>query len=330
MRIALNEFMARMEKAPQSVASQVPVPDWSHLGAISCRNLVIDMSDIEIDETDGNPVRFVPHTGEQIEELRLSFSVGVEDSEYPPAVVRTELRDKPYRLHYGNGRTESLSLLGQKKWVFTQIEASDENLRRIGLAENAKRLPKVDIKLQEMINGLNNAIIEDETKRDEKWITKEAKLLWNPSKQILGRIVKGVMERQGIEQPYWFWSSAVKVKNWIDNHAEDKSIAIDGNFDEGRDMYGSMCKNGYLPAKTIQAFQRMAKTGKKTYVIGHVDTPSEKSSIHDKRRAFMEAYTNIKSTFEDGIGVPFPIEVLGFLPQICAKEKLEGLIPCPT
>ena len=94
MRIALNEFMARMEKAPQSLASQIPVPDWSHLGSISCRNLVIDMSDIEIDETDGNPARFEPHTGEQIEELRLSFSDGGEDTEYPPAAVKTELRDK--------------------------------------------------------------------------------------------------------------------------------------------------------------------------------------------------------------------------------------------
>lgn len=327
MQQHLHEFMARIENAPKQVASELPVPDWSHLGSKSNRNEVIAFDDIYIDSTNHNPSRCIEHTPQEIESLKLAIHAGVEVTEYPMAVTRTTLRDKPFELVYGNGRTEALMLLGVTKWVFTIIEASSINLDRIALSENKKRLPKVDIKRQEMINGLNKLIVNGAIKNDEKSIKAEATLLWNPPREELGRVVQLTMSQSETPQPFWFWSSAVRVNQWVTNHALDKTYAIDGNLDEGRDMYGSMCKNGYLPAKTIQAFGRLAKTGKKTYILGHVDAPSAKSSICDKRTAFMKAYEAMKSMFEDDLGIEFPLIVLGFLPQVKDIEDLQDIIP---
>jgi|TARA_B110000858_G_C17793033_1_gene470929 hypothetical protein len=326
MQQHLHEFVARIKSAPKQVASELPVPDWSHLGSKSNRNEVIAFDDIYIDPTEGNPTRLKMHSGTEIERLKIAFSAGVELSEYPMAVARTTLREKPFELIYGNGRTTALLGLNVKKWVFTVIEANDKNLSRIALSENKKRLPKVDINRHEMINGLNQMIHDGNLENEVKAIGAEAKLLWNLGKEELGRVVEGVVAQSETPQPFWYWSNKVAVNLWVTNHALDKTYAIDGNLDEGRNMYGSMCKNGYLPAKAIQAFSRLSKTGKKTYILGHVDAPSMTNTICDKRTAFMKAYYDMKSMFAS-LGIELPLEVLGFLPQVKGIEEIETIIP---
>lgn len=323
MRIPLADCISHVEKNITSI----PVPDWTHLDVISKGTVILDFSQIYIDDIEGNNTKVETHTAEEIETLKNSFADGVDLREYPGGVkYRGPNYDKPYELVYGFGRAEAIQLNKQKRWYFTLLEGNSDAIGDVKAQENEGALPKrinkeIDMRMF-LISKIKNKIIGN----TEKEIRDKFKKVYPyRDKTVMNRVVQQVMEQLDTPQPYIFYTSAPRIQQWLDNHSSEEYY-IEGNYDSERDMYGVHIKEGYQYRAVIAAIERYAKTGKYTYVIGHFGPPTKKASFGSKRTQFINEFKDIRIALEKcGLKV-WPIVVMGFLPQDKQKDNLKVLV----
>ena len=309
--------------------NNVPVPDWSHLNVkspTSSPTVKLEWEQIYIDDIKGNLTKEKPHTAEEIEALRLSFSTQVDTTQFPPAVVyRGKEYAKPWKLVYGYGRGEALRLLKTKGWFFTVVEGTDDALEDVKAQEN-ELLPKRINEEIDMRKFLIQKVIDGKIDKTEQAIREKFRKVYPyRRKETMNRVIPQVLAELGVELPYILYTSVPKVQDWINNHSKEEYV-IGGEFDNERDMYGVQMKEGYQWRAVINAIITYANTGKKTYVICHCGAPTKKQTFSIKRKKILEVFDNLQSSLEKlGLKI-WPIVVLGALPQDRKNENLKELV----
>ena len=309
--------------------NNVPVPDWSHLDVTSPTDsptVKLTWDQIYIDDIDGNVTKEEPHTGEEIEALRLSFAAKVDEKEFPPAVkYRGKEYAKPWKLVYGYGRSEALRLLNTKGWYFTNLEGTEDALEDVQAQEN-EMLPKRINEEVDMRKFLIQKVTDGKIEKTEAAIRAKFKKVYPyRRKETMNRVVPQVLKELGVKLPYILYTSKSKVEDWIENHSKEDYV-IGEKFDHERDMYGVQMKEGYDWRVVMNAMQTYVETGKKTYVICHCGAPTKKQNFSIKRKKILARFEHWRSVYV-AMGVKvWPIVVLGALPQDRKNENLKVLV----
>jgi hypothetical protein len=305
----------------------IGLPDFSFLGVDTLGTEIIAFDQIYIDDLTGNLTKEETHTGAEIEALRISFSTGgIITEEFPPAVVRQpEGSAKPYKLVYGYGRCEALQELQQERWFFTVLEGTEDALFDVKAFEN-EQPPKRINKEVDMKKYLMQKVLTGKIPNTEEAIRKQFKLVYpNRGKEVCNRVVQMVTFGAQTPQDFILYPSTARVKQWIENHSA-LELKVDGEFDAERDMYGTVCKEGYQYRTVLNAVKRYRETGKNTYVIGHFGPLTKRATIDGKREKFIEEFNDVKDALEQCGLTVWPIEVLGYLPQIPSVDSLKYLV----
>lgn len=304
----------------------VPLPDWSHLGVSSEGTEKISWNSIYIDDYEHNNSKVESHTALEIENIRMSFANGVDTSQFPPAVVRQPGAHKPYRLVYGFGRSEALRSLETKEWFFTVLKGSDDAIEDVQASEN-EGLPKRLNGENDMRKFLIQKVRTGKIDRTEEALrTKFNKVYPNRGKEVVSRVIASVMEQLDIHQPYIIYTSLPRSKDWIENHSAEEFV-VDGEFDETRDMFGAIMKEGYHYRTIHNAIRKFIDTGKKTYVIYHCKAPTAKASLPSRRLNVIKTIESMKRDYLS-LGVKeenWPIVIAGALPQDKEKDNMKYL-----
>lgn len=326
MRIPLDTCVSYVESKLKDDESFIPLPDWTNLNVKTKKTIILDFSEIYMDDIEGNPSKVETHTGEEIEALKNSFAEGVDLKEFPPAVIfRGNHYDKPYELKYGFGRAEGILLNKQKSWFFTLLEGDDDALEDVQAAEN-ESLPKRINKEVDMKKFLAAKVRQGKIANTEKDIRDKLKKVYpNRPKETVNRVVQQVMEDLNTPHPYILYTSTPKIQQWLDNHSSE-NYTIEGEYDPKRDMYGVHCKEGYQYRVVIAACERYLKTGKFTYVMGHFSAPTAKKDLKTKRLQFIEEFNRIRIALENCGLITWPIKIEGFFPQDKENENLKVLV----
>lgn len=307
--------------------SRIATPNYEHLKGVKVLgNILLPLDKIYYDE-EGNNIRLEGQDPAHVESLRMSFSQGVDPSQFPPAVI--ERKGEPSKfshdLMYGFGRLMSLMELGVTQYPVTLIECENESaLDDVKIYEN-EDLPKSENKEIDIKSAISKKIVKGWIANDEDTIRKEIKRVCPfRKKQSIDRIVQAVFTDCKTPRKYQFYSPA-KAQQWSNNHSSEEFVM--GGFDTKRDMYGYLVKEGYQYRFVMNAIRNYAKYGKKSYCIAHVGSPSGKSTIDVKRKQFIEELDEITKNFlvvsNNGI---VAWEVIGFLPQIYGVEDWKSLI----
>ena len=332
--------------------SQIALPDWSHLDVVSLKNVVIPFNMIYIDDETLQHTKVETHTSQEIEALRISFSSGVDTQEFPGGVsfrgsnkedlslwldgkisnaelkLRTGM-DKPFQLVYGFGRNEAQVELEQKEWFFTVISGTPDQLEDVQAAENEGHPKRINKEI-DMRFHLKRKIDNGRLDKTEDAILREFKRIYpRRDASTRGRVIAAIIEECNVPQPFRTYTSASRIQQWIDNHSSEHFV-IGGELDEEKNTHGVSIGPGYLYRVIAQAARRFRKTGRYTYIIAHVGSPTKKQSIHEKRAKMIEELEELKRDF-DACGMKdLPVYFMGFLPQIRDGEDVKRLVPVGT
>jgi len=304
----------------------VAKPDFSNLYGVKVTGtILLAVNQIYIDDS-GNNSRYEGSDPAHVESLIHSFAPGIDLTELPPAVIKRKGKtNKPYELVYGFNRLSALMELGLKKYFFTVLEVENESVKwDVQISENEikpkKENAEIDIK-QICVKKINNGFL----KNSEDAIRKELKRICPyRKKQSIDRIVQTIITDCNTPKKFQFYSP-VKAQQWLDNHSSEEYVI--GGYDDERDMYGYLVKEGYQYRFVMNAIRNYAKYGKKSYCIVHVGSPSGKNTIEVKRQQFIDELNEITKHFlmvsNNGI---IAWEIMGFLPQIYGVEDWKFLI----
>lgn len=303
------------------IVAQIPVPDWTHLKVESLETILIDWDNIHIDH-ELNAAKMTPHSAEEINSLRISFSEGVSIKEFPPAVIdRGEEYTPRYQLIYGFGRSEALRELKSTKWAFTVLRGAPQNLADVQAQENEGHMIQRINKESDMRYHLTKCIRDGWVQKNKKDIQAKFKLVYpSRTKEVMNRVVAQVLEAEGIEEDFTIYTSTTNIKDWLKNKNQENYV-VDGEYDKERGMYGVTMKEGYQYRTVLAAIKKYAEEGKKTYVIFHCSAPTKKATLAKKRANVVKEFNNIQSSFSKlGMNV-WPIHIMGALPQNKEKDK---------
>lgn len=308
----------------------IPRPDYSHLtGVRVVKTIMIKLSDIHVDDVLGNATRLNGTQPKTVEDLKMSFSKGIKTNEAPPAVVvRKGDTLKLFDLVYGFHRYLALMALNVEYYFFTVLEFENESVKKdtqISENEGYAKLENSEIDIKTTMSWkINNGYL----KNDESDIRAElVRICTHRKKQSIDRIVQMVVSDCDTPQPYQFYGPS-KVKLWLQNHSSLKYNL--GTFDEARDMYGFLVKEGYQYRFVMNAIRNYATTGKRSYCVVHVGSPGNSSSIEEKRIQFVEHlnehFDNLCTSMKKNPAEVDIWEIAGFLPQIVGVDDWKKLI----
>ena len=304
--------------------NKISVPDWTHLGVTSPSSPTIKLSwdQIHIDDETGNNTKVETHTAAEIENLRQSFATNVDSSQFPPAIVyRGKQYAKPWELKYGFGRADALQELTDG-WFFTVLEGTEDSIEDVQAQEN-EGLPKRLNEEIDMRKFLIGKVNKGAIKKTEKSIRAKFKKVYPfRKKEVENRVVPQVLAELGVELPYRLYPSVSRVHQWLENHSKE-DYCIGGEFDNERNMYGYVMKEGYHWRAVINAILRYNETGKKTYIIFHCGAPTKKANFTIKRKQVLAAFDTFKHAFTACGLKTWPVVILGALPQ--DKERGEDI-----
>jgi len=327
---------------PDDEFSSFPKPDYSHINPLI---VVLDAEKISWDQIHiddlANCAKYQKGVDPAaVEEVKNSFAQGLKVQEPIPAVY---LRDpkkstpKPYVLRYGFHRVYALMALGTDGWFFNQImkkksEDSDERIplteqewEKVCLYEN-EPLPKTLNTEQNIIDVFIKQIKRGEIKNTELRIFDEIKgTLPHRKKGSLNRIVQAVYKGAGTKIKYEYYTDA-KIGQWVKNHSKENYV-FGGKFDQERNMFGFVAKQGSLIRTYEQAIKLKAATGCGSYVVMHVGEVTKDAPLSKKRKNIVKEYTTIRTAHAQVYGKDVEVlTVLGALPQQWEIENWKVLV----
>lgn len=307
----------------------IPKPDYSHLSGVKVSNtILIKLSDIYVDDLLGNATRVNGTQTKHIESLRLSFSKGVNINELPPAVIlRNGGTLQSYDLICGYHRYSALLELNAQYYFFTVLELENESVKKdVQLSENEvfEKLENSELDIKSTISWkIKNGYLNNEEVDIRQELIRVCPFR---KKQSLDRIVQTVISDCNTPQRYQFYGPS-KTKLWLQNHSSLEYTI--GSFDQSRDMFGFLVKEGYQYRFVMNAVRNYATTGKRSYCIAHVGSPSGAASIKEKRLQFVEhldeILNNLCITFGKSSSEINVWEIMGFLPQVVGVDDWKKL-----
>ena len=314
-----------------NLLDRVAVPDWSEYFVESLETKMIPWEHVFVDDLSSNVTKVVTHTSPEIEALQQSFSNGVNLNEFPPAVVyvgpNANKHNKPYELVYGFGRSEALSNLFTKQWVFTVLKGDKNALQDVMAVEN-EGYPKRFNEERDMVKFIASKVTReiDPLKNTKKAISKEVNRIYGKyrNKTVRGRVINSVMERVNTDVPFAEYPSLARVEQWLDNHSLINYTT--GAKENELGNYGVVVGWGYAERSIFQAIRRFLDTGKYTDVIGHVKHPTKNVSLGMRRESYLRGFRNLEMQLRAVGCTVFPINFVGFLPQCKRTEDFQNLV----
>jgi len=324
----MNTILPTSEVMEKVDLKSIRLPHFSTLPTVKViKTIKLPFDKIFIDDVNENLIRQHGITPAHVEEIKYSFSQGVDLNEMPPCVTKRQAVNiaQPYELVYGFNRSLSLIDLGQKSWYFTLIETDEDGIDDVRAIEN-EPLPKFYNKEQDIKHYLMKKINKGTLKNNENLIkAKLNQVALHRNKQSKDRILQWVYEDMNTPQKFDYWNKP-KFDLWLLNHCSEKYI-IGGNLDTERNMIGHLVKHGYEYRFIVNAIRDFANKGKHSYCIAHMGEPTKNSSIPHKRIKFKEEIESLKSNLIK-CGMPNAnfIHILGYLPQEHGIDDWKKLI----
>lgn len=306
----------------------VPQPTFDTLPSVKVNGTIkLNFDNIYINDEDNNLIREHGISPAHVEDLKQSFSQGVDLNQPPPCVVKRQTTPdspKQYELVFGYGRSFALIGLGQKGWYFTDISVDEDSIDDVRAVEN-EPLPKLCNSEQDLKLFLSKKINKGTLTNDETTIRRKLNQVARYRKQqSKDKIIQWVIEDCSTPMKYSFYDLA-KCQLWLDNNSQNNYF-IHGNLDVERNMYGHLVKEGYQYRFVVNAIRQFVKDGRHSYCLAHMGAPTNNSSIEDKRVKFMTETNSILNAFQScGMNTNF-IHVMGALPQQKGKEDWKQLI----
>ena len=277
-----------------------PKPDYSHI--IDNKKIKdaiwIDFDDIMIDDDFGNPARLDGQSPSHIENLKFSFSNGVQTVMPLGAVMRRPLQPdgtpfpKKFKLMYGFGRTLAQIDLGVKGWAFNEIEATETEWEDVQSYENEDVAPKATNKESDIVQIKVKQINEGRLAKDEDIVLANLKKTYpTRRKPSIDRIAAGIFTNVGIQAKYAYYTNA-KIKLWRENHATPW-FEIDGNWDSTKNRYGFTTIIGGLYRTWHRALTKYAETGEVSYVNCFANTITKGSTLVQQRQKIVDEYIKL-------------------------------------
>ena len=311
-----------------------PKPDYSNIidnDKIEAAEW-IDFDDIHIDDDFGNPARLDGQSPSHIEDLKFSFSCGVQTIMPLGAVMRRPLQPdgnpfpEPFKLMYGFGRTLAQKQLGVKGWAFNVIEATETEWEDIQSYENEDIAPKNPNKEDDIVHVKVRQINEGRLAKDEDIVMANLKKTYpTRRKPSIDRIAAKIFSNVGIQARYAYYTSA-KLDLWRKNHAS-VWFATDGNWDGGRTRYGFTSVIGGLYRTWHRALTKYAETGELSYVNCFANTITKGSTLAQQRQKIVDEYIKlcVNHAIVYGKNVQF-LRLNGFFPQARGFDDWKNFI----
>ena len=153
------------------------------------------------------------------------------------------IASKSYVINYYNNQ-----LNNKKEYYFTVLDGTEDDLEDVQAQEN-EQLPKRLNGESDMKKFLSDKVRSKKVANTESAIRAKFKKVYsNRGTDVMNRIVAQVMDDCETPQPYIFYTSKVRVKDWIDNHSKEEYF-VDADYDKSRQMYGVVMKEGYQKQK---------------------------------------------------------------------------------
>tara|TARA_Y100000310_G_scaffold270676_1_gene284652 strand:+ start:967 stop:1929 length:963 start_codon:yes stop_codon:yes gene_type:complete len=296
--------------------TKIAQPTFSTIPGVEVKpTRIVNFSDIYIEDDFNNLAREHGISPTHVANLKMSFGTGVDLTQYPPAIRKRNGNglDKPWELVYGFGRTLSLIELKQLKWYFTEIVVDENTMDDVRANEN-EDLPRLSNKEQDLKMVLVNKINKGILKNNESAIrTKLNQIAPYRAKQSKDKIVAMVMGDSNTPQKYSFYSPG-KAHLWIENHSTVE-YQIGGELDTKVNQFGYLVKEGYQYRFVVNAIKNYAETGKKSYCLAHMGSPTERSTIPQKRKKFKEELNSLLDSLKKCGMTSNICKVMGYLPQ---------------
>tara|TARA_B100000780_G_C21045621_1_gene419742 strand:+ start:155 stop:1117 length:963 start_codon:yes stop_codon:yes gene_type:complete len=303
---------------------EIPKPSFPTLATVKIKETIrLKFDDIFIEDDYNNTIKINGQDMSHVEDLRLSFSEGVDLNQEPPCVIKRKTENSSYELVYGFGRSLALLELGVKEWYFTEIEADEDSIDDVRAIEN-EPLPKLNNSEQQLKRFLAKKVEKKLLKNTEDALRKKLnEVAPHRKKQSKDRIISFAMEDIGTPQKYAFYNQS-KFNLWLKNNCSNTYST--GKLDEDRDMYGYLVKAGYQYRFVMNAIKHFAKTGKHSYCIAHVGAPSENNSIPQQRAKFRKELGSLLENLKTcGMKSDF-IHIEGALPQEHGIDNWKQLV----
>lgn len=279
-----------------------PYPKW------------IEFKDIRTLGTEKNVGRTQEHTQEQIQQLKESFSKGVQTwQELPCSSSLNKDNQFTDKQIFGFGRTESLESLGLTGYWFHVLKPTDSYTESwVSVIENLELSPKFSEGEKLLAMQLCRLIADGTIANDEDSIETELdKMVSNISKTSKGRIREVVFSTNDTPLRYSTWGAA-KVAKWLREEAAI-SFKMNGKYDPDRKKYGFLSKNVQDPLHN--AIMKYAETKKKSYVVLHVNAPNGSGDLSKLRMNEAKKLADYIAAYRT-LGIEdCPLEILGFMWQ---------------
>lgn len=326
-RIELANFVETVDR------TKIRLQSWSHLGVATKGIREILFKDILIDDISGNTTKVVPHTPEEIEALKREFLTGVDLSAPLPAVTKIKTVDGEgvegfkWELTYGFGRCEVIRGLGQKSYLFVELEGCEDAIDDVKAQEN-EPLPQRRNTEDDMFEFISLKIKKGLVKKTEEAIKAKLKKVYHSRhSQTITKIMERVLKtHKGITSQYRLYPSTERIIQWY-THYNSSDLVCSNSYDPLRDMYGRCISSTYLYRIILGALETYRKTGKFTYFTTHLKAPTKKKSHLQMMEDFFDTYISfVEDLRYAGIDV-MPLVFEGFLPHTTSQNPKYLIVP---
>jgi hypothetical protein len=313
----------------------------SHVNFIERK--IINLSEIYQPTIDDNPTRSVGKDQNKITHLQHIFAKnGIDYSLMPPVVnrINPRLDDSGNMLYYelvsGHHRMDAIRNNKYDSWVFDVydgVSARDvrwtlqiyENNHPVSNPTTAKDATKTILTL---INEKSQFIPVDENGSYEDSIKKYleqycSNMHFNTQYKVVKDCIRHLQDNDIM--PYYDYYSYQKldVIRYMENHTD---LQIYGNYDNHYDQYGWTIQQGYESEYIMNAMKKYYNTGKISYFSLHTHTPTDESTLEERRQDMVENIHEYGSMIIECANYykkhgKMPWYVMGFLPQ---DRRIEG------
>lgn len=283
------------------------------------------------DDANLNVGRQKGHTPQEKESLQRSFAKDVQLWQELPMASRCKepefLEKFTHNLRVGFGRRNAIGANGKDGYWFWEIKGTTTQLEDCQAFENTDNLLTTQFQLGEkgvenrLKKLISDGLLEDDSEEIESKLDQVWPGLDNPAR---GRILKAVETDTTTPKRYKTYNQE-DVKIWLTELASSEyKFVLGGNLDTEKDMWGFSSVNFQDPY--INATRKFVATGKKSYVVFSVKSPTKNSDLAVKRQNLLNSLKNFHEVFKKAGVKECSIEVLGFMPQDNIKEDMRCLV----
>jgi len=316
----------------------IKLPDYSDIPNVKVIGIeMIESNLIYSDDSSDNKTRFYGTDPKNIENIKRSFQFhGFKSDEVPGAVTyRGDDAVISYERINGFNRYQMYMLLGisNTPQVILEFDGTESEIQlakdRVASRDNSQinTTPRMTLTEDDLYKSVCLSVKQKLIPNTQEDIEDEIKLR-DPVRKTgsVNKIACRIMSTSGTPYSFTlFGRGANKASDWRKIHLPTtETIKFDGEIDPGRMERGILVGDNetYIERAIRHAVRKYNEDGKKTYIIGHVGSPTSKSTVSGKRASFNNKFEELcdiwkqyvtkvtNSTLDD-----LPIYILGFLPQ---------------